>query len=46
MCYKNDKPSIIEYSEMKDDLKYLEDADGKLLYRHANILAHIFKLDF
>ena len=46
MCYKNDKPSIIEYSEMKDDLKYLKDEDGKLLYRHANILGHLFKLDF
>jgi UDP-N-acetylglucosamine pyrophosphorylase/tRNA nucleotidyltransferase/poly(A) polymerase len=46
MCYKNNKPSIIEYSEMKEALKSLKDENDKLIYRHANILAHMFKLEF
>lgn len=46
MCYKNNKPGIVEYSELRDDLKEETDATGQLVYRHANILAHLFKLDF
>jgi len=46
MCYKDNKPTIVEYSELSDDLRHEKDETGQLIYRHANILAHILKLDF
>lgn len=46
MCYKNSKPGIVEYSELTDALRHEVDDNGTLVYRHANILAHLFKLDF
>lgn len=44
-CRRNGKPSIIEYTEITDDMARAE-KDGELLYGEANILSHLFKLDF
>ncbi|MBN2796493.1 MAG: UDPGP type 1 family protein [Clostridia bacterium] len=46
MCYKNGKPGIVEYSELSDQLRYMRDTEGKLLYNCGNILQHVFRLDF
>jgi len=44
-CRRNGKPSIIEYTEISDEMANLK-KDGELLYGEANILAHLFKLNF
>jgi UDP-N-acetylglucosamine pyrophosphorylase len=46
MCYKNGKPSIVEYSELDDEMRFSKKEDGKLLYNAANILQHVFTIDF
>ena len=47
-AYKNNVPSIVEYTELSDSHKYQIDAHDKneLAYRCANINAFVFKLDF
>lgn len=46
MCYKDNRPSIVEYSELDDKRRYAKDDTGQLQFCNANILQHIFKLDF
>lgn len=46
ICYRNNHPDIVEYSELEDTLRYARDEEGKLLYRNGNILSHVFSLDF
>jgi len=46
ICYRNEHPDIVEYSELEDDLRYATDTSDNLLYRNANILSHVFSLDF
>ena len=44
-CKRNGKPSIVEYTEITDEMARAE-KNGELLYGEANILSHLFKLDF
>ena len=44
-CRRNGRPSIIEYTEITDDMARAT-KDGELLYGEANILSHLFKIDF
>lgn len=44
-CKKDGKPSILEYIEMTDDLKYEKDESGELKYQDANILSHLFEIN-
>lgn len=44
-CLRNGKPSIIEYTEITLEMANME-KDGKLVYGDANILSHLFKVDF
>ena len=44
-CKRNGRPSIIEYTEITDEMARAE-KDGELLYGEANILSHLFKVDF
>lgn len=46
MCYKNNKPGIVEYSELSDEMRYERQDNGKLLYNCGNILQHVFTLSF
>lgn len=46
LCYKNDKPAIVEYSEMPNTTESEVNSDGKLVYSNANILNHILRIDF
>ena len=43
-CKKNGRPSVIEYTEISEEMAEAVDKDGELLYGEANILCHIFKL--
>lgn len=45
LCYKNNRPAIVEYSEMPEDLLVATNNDGELLYNNANILNHLIRLD-
>lgn len=45
-AYRNNKPSIIEYSEMPEEMAKETGHDGQLLYRSANINAQVFKIEF
>jgi UDP-N-acetylglucosamine/UDP-N-acetylgalactosamine diphosphorylase len=40
------KKSIIEYSEMSEEMAKMVDDNGKLVYFSGNILNHIFKVSF
>lgn len=40
------KQSIIEYSELSEEMAKLEDGNGKLVYFGGSILNHIFKVSF
>lgn len=46
MCYKNGKPSIVEYSELSDEMRYETQSNGRLMYNCGNILQHVFTLSF
>lgn len=46
ICYRNNHPDIVEYSELSDDLRYAKDENGQLSYRNGNMLSHYFKLSF
>lgn len=43
-CRRNGKPSVIEYSEMNDDMKNAKDESGELKYIEANIVNHLFNI--
>lgn len=46
ICNRNGHPDIVEYSELPDQLRYEVDSENRLVYRNANIVSHIFELDF
>lgn len=45
-AYRNGKPSIVEYTELPEDMAKLTDDDGTLMYKSGNINAFIYKIDF
>ena len=44
-CSANGVPSVIEYSELPDDMGELRDESGELLYGEAHIMCNLFSLD-
>ncbi len=46
ICYRDNHPDIVEYSELDDNLRYAKDDSGLLIYRNGNILSHVFSLEF
>lgn len=46
ICYKNNKPAIVEYSEIPKRLTEERNEEGKLLYSNSNILNHILNIRF
>ena len=44
-CKRNGKPSVIEYSEITDEMAYLKDENGELVYGEAHILCNLFSID-
>lgn len=45
-AYLNGKPSIVEYSDLPDDLAKLKDEKGNLIYGFGSIAIHLFNVDF
>lgn len=44
-CKKNGKPSIIEYTELSEEMAKDRDENGELKYGESNIIVHIFELE-
>lgn len=45
LCLEDDKPSIIEYYEMVDEMRHMRNPDGELSYTFGVILNYVFSLD-
>ena len=43
-CKRNGKPSVIEYSEMNEQMKYAKDENGELKYVESNIVNHLLSI--
>ncbi|MDF2885138.1 MAG: UDP-N-acetylglucosamine pyrophosphorylase [Clostridiaceae bacterium] len=46
LCYKNNKPAIVEYSEIPKTFAGEIYENGKLVYSNANILNHMLSVSF
>ena len=46
LCLRDGKPSVIEYSEMTEEMIYSKTADGRYLYDSANVAMHLFTRAF
>lgn len=46
LCLRGGKPSVLEYSEMTEEMIYAKGDDGRYLYDSANIATHLFTLAF
>lgn len=44
LCKKNGRPSVVEYTELPDDLKEALNEDGELKYGEAHILMNLFNV--
>lgn len=44
-CKKNGKPSVVEYSEITDEMAEAVDKNGELLYGESHILCNLFSVD-
>lgn len=45
LCLEDDKPSIVEYYELNEELIHSRDCHGDLLYNWGVILNYLFRLD-
>ena len=43
-CRKNGKPSVVEYSEITDEMAEATDENGELLYGESHILCNLFSI--
>ena len=43
-CKKNGKPSVVEYSEITDEMAEATDKNGELLYGESHILCNLFNI--
>lgn len=46
LCLRNGRPSVVEYSEMTDEMITAQNESGELLFNSANIAVHLFKTSF
>ncbi|MBR6688833.1 MAG: UTP--glucose-1-phosphate uridylyltransferase [Clostridia bacterium] len=44
-CKRNGRPSVIEYSEISEEMANLRDENGELLYGESHILCNLFNID-
>ncbi len=44
-CKRNGKPSVIEYSEITDEMAEATDENGELLYGESHILCNLFNIE-
>lgn len=45
-CKVNNRTSVIEYSNLPDELAEMRDADGELVYKGGSIAIHVMATDF
>ncbi|MDE6427153.1 MAG: UDPGP type 1 family protein [Ruminococcus sp.] len=45
LCLEDEKPSIVEYYEMTDEMRELRTEDGELAYKYGVILNYLFSVD-
>ena len=45
LCKKNGKPSVVEYTELTDELRYAKKENGELLLSEAHLLMNLFNID-
>ena len=43
-CKRNNKPSVIEYTELPEDMANLRDENGELFYGEAHIMCNMFSV--
>ena len=43
-CKKNGRPSVIEYTEITEEMSKMKDKDGELLYGESHILCNLFNV--
>lgn len=43
-CKRNGRPSVIEYTEITDDMAHETDSQGELLYGESHILCNLFSI--
>ena len=44
-CKKNGRPSVVEYSEITDEMAEARDENGELLYGESHILCNLFSIE-
>ena len=44
LCLKNGKPSVVEYTELTDDLRYAKKENGELCFSEAHLLMNLFNV--
>ena len=44
-CRKNGKPSVIEYTELSEDIAEARNENGELVYGESHILCNLFNID-
>ena len=44
-CKRNGKPSVVEYTEITDEMAYEVDSSGELLYGESHILCNMFHIE-
>ncbi|UUZ92798.1 UDPGP type 1 family protein [Paenibacillus sp. P25] len=46
LCLRNDRPAVVEYTDVPEELMYLTDSAGRLTYGLGNLSIHLFRTDF
>ncbi len=46
MCKKNGHPSIIEYTDMTEEMALKKDDKGEYVYNYGSIMNYLFRVDF
>lgn len=44
-CYNNNKPFVIEYIHLSEELRYLKDKYNNLVYKDSHILSNLLSID-
>ena len=44
-CKRNNRPSVIEYSELSGDMANMRDNDGNLVFGESHILCNLFSIE-
>ena len=45
LCLEDGKPSIVEYYELTENMRYQTKADGELAYKYGVILNYLFNIE-